>query len=731
MFRISLNKVSMKITLHLTILITACLASLITNAQEDTTHRSSHHLEEVEIKAGKTVNDQVLSVGKMPIKALDMPQSMTVINHELIAAQQGSRLSDVLKNTNGVALGTTRGSVTENFYARGYSLGANNILRNGLRSSSASIAEASTLERVEVLKGSSALLYGGVSGGAVINLVTKQPKFNYGGEVAMRAGSYSYFKPIVDLYGPLTKNLAFRVVSTYENSKSYRKEVKNERFYINPSLLYNFGSKTSLLVQGDYLKYDNTPDFGIGSLNGKIPYQISRNAFFNTPWAYNKVNQSTASATLNHSINNTWSVNVIGGYQVFNRNYFSTERIQADADGDWGRNLTRTKISERYFNGQINLTGKFNTGPISHVLLVGTDGERYFNISNVFNTFKTYDTLNILDPEKFVLRTDEPESTVLRRSETPTYRFGFYAQDLISLTSKLKVLAGVRWSYQKAAIGKVFDQATGAETRGTVATKYDKAFSPRVGIVYQPIATTSFFASYSNNFVPNSGKDINNANLKPSILDQYEVGVKNELIKGRLAVNLNYYKIVNSDFAQMAQYKADGTLNSDATIQEFSGQTTSDGFELDVMGKVTDNINVVGGYSYNHMRYTKTSGLKGSYIVGERLVNNTPHTANATIFYTFNNSVLNGFKAGLSVYYTGSRYGGWNNTVEQTQAGSRLIKVEGFTTVDVTLGYTFKKISLIAKLSNITNTLNYYVHENYSINPIPPRQVMTTLSYKF
>jgi iron complex outermembrane receptor protein len=88
-------------------------------------------------------------------------------------------------------------------------------------------------------------------------------------------------------------------------------------------------------------------------------------------------------------------------------------------------------------------------------------------------------------------------------------------------------------------------------------------------------------------------------------------------------------------------------------------------------------------------------------------------------------------KLGASVYYYGDRFGGWNNTVGQVQNYSRLIPVEAFTTIDISAGYTYKKISIMTKVSNLTNTLNYYVHENYSINPIPPTQFAATVSYKF
>lgn len=714
--------------------------------------RSARQLSEVVVTERKSANSKPVAAGKIAIAPMDLPQSIAVVGNEMITAQQASRLSEVIKNVNGVSLGTTRGATSETFFARGYNLGANNIMKNGARSNSAAMPEASTLEKVEVLKGSAALLYGNVSGGAVINMVTKQPRFEYGGEVALRAGSYNLFKPMGDVYGPITRNLAFRLIGTYETADSYRNHVSSQRMYVNPSLLYKLGDKTDLLVQGDYLDHDFMPDFGIGSLDGKIPTSISRSSFYNTPWAYNKVNQRTASATLNHQFNSKWKLNVLAANQLFRRDYFSTERIQALANGDWGRKLTRSKIGEDYYNGQVNLNGAFKTGSIGHTLLVGADAERYLNVTNGFriasliNKEGVYDTINTLDPGKFVPRTDEPLASNISRTETPTYRFGTYAQDLIHLSDKVKVLAGLRWSYQKVAVAKVYDLTKDVVTNSaTATTRYDRAFSPRLGVVYQPTQITSLFASYSNNFTPNTGTDIYYQNLDASIIDQYEAGVKNELLKGKLSANLTFYKIVNNNLAQMARFKADGTENGDATIKEFTGQTTSDGAEIDLDGTLLPGLNFMAGYSYNFMRFTKTSGLAGSYKQGERLVSNPAHTANASFFYTFNNEALKGLKIGISGFYTGERYAGWNssyvlvqdpsfptdNTKKIIALNHRQIPVSGFTTIDLNLGYTYKKLSLLAKLSNITNTLNYYVHENYSVNPIPPRQFVSTLAYRF
>lgn len=711
--------------------VTAGQASLV----DFTLAESAGKLAEVVVTGTKSVNKKPVSVGKIDIAPMDLPQSVAVINSTVIAEQQVNKLSDAIKNVNGVSLGTTRGTTSETFSARGYNLGANNIMKNGARSNSGVIPEASTLESIEVLKGSSALLYGNVTAGAVINMVTKQPKFNFGGEVSMRTGSYDFYKPTLDVYGPISQKVAFRVIGTYENSKSFRSTVESKRIYVNPSILYKISDKTDLLVQGDYLNADLTPDFGVGSLaDTALATMVDRHSFFNTPWAFNKSKQATANATLNHQLNENWKLNTQLSYQNFNRNYFSTERIQAKSDGDWTRNLTRTKTKENYYTTQLNLNGAVKTGKIEHKLLVGADAERYMNNAYGFQKFATvYDKINILNPSKYSWRTDMPLTNDSLRTATPTNRFGIFVQDLISISEKVKVLAGLRWSYIDSPVPTIYNLANGTDAKSTtVKYKSDKAFSPRLGVVYQPTKNTSVFASYSNNFVPNtSGTDIYGGSLDPSTIDQYEVGVKNDFLQGRLSINLTAYKIINNNLVQTARFNAEGNENSDTNLKELSGQTTSDGVELDINGTITKGLNFLAGYSYTYMRYTKTPDTKGSYVEGERLVSVPAHTANGTIFYTFSNSLLNGLKVGFSGFYTGERNAGWNNTKGQTQNYNRLIAVSGFTTFDLSLGYTFKKFSILGKVSNITDELNYYVHENYSVNPIAPRQFMATVAYKF
>jgi len=693
-----------------------------------TLYESSSQLQEVILVSRKGLNTKPVSIGKLDIAPMDLPQSIAVIGENVMKDQQAQRLSDVIKNVNGVYLGTSRGSVQESFYARGYAFGSYNMFKNGSRVNSGVMPEISGLERVEVLKGSAAILYGNVAPGGILNMVTKQPKFTPGGEVSMRIGSYDLYKPAFDIYGPLSSKLAYRLNGTYEKANSYRDQVHSTRYYVNPSVLYQISDKTQLVLEGDYLYHEFTPDFGIGSYdNTKVP-NVPRGRFYGTPWQYNKAQQTTGTATLQHRLWDSWQLSTVLSYQRYDRDYYSTERIQAKANGDWARPLNKIKSSEDYFVGQVNLSGKFNTGAIGHTLLTGIDAERYNTQTYAFNNITTYDTINLFDAGKYVVRTDIPPATATRRGRTPINRFGAYVQDLVSISDKLKLLAGIRWSYQDALKPDTLIIADGSHKKG--ATKTDKAFTPRVGVVYKPTVTTSVFASYANSFSVNSGTDIYGNALSPSMIDQFEAGVKNDFFKGMLSANVTVYRIINNNLAQTAQFTATGTVNNNTNLKELTGQTTSDGVEVDLAAHPIPGMNIIAGYSYNYMRYTKTRNKTGNYVEGQRLVNSPAHTANTSIFYQLSQGRFSGLKLGATAVYIGDRVGGWNNTIGQSQAYDRRIPVNGFITVDLSAGYTIKNITLLAKVSNITNTYNYYIHENYSINPIPPRQFVATLSYK-
>jgi iron complex outermembrane receptor protein len=411
---------------------------------------TSKQLAEIVVDGKRRPNSLPVSIGKLPVSAMDLPQSIAVIDQVVIRNQQAQRLSDVIRNVNGVYLSTTRANTQETFAARGYRFSSDNMYKNGSRVNSGVMPEMSALEKVEVLKGSAAILYGSIAPGGIINMVTKQPKFDVGGEVSFRAGSYDLYKPAFDIYGPVSSKTAVRLNGTYESAGSFRDQVHSKRYYINPSVLFQLSKKTSLLVQADYLEHNFTPDFGIGSLNNSIIANVPRSTFQGVSWQYNKARQTTASASLKHKINDSWNLNIIGSYQLYNRDYYSTERVQATANGDWARPLNKILSEENYYLGQIDITGKFKTGGLDHTLLAGVDADRYFTTSYTFNNPTFYDSVNIIDHSKFVQRSDIPAASKLTRVETSINRIGAFVQDLISISNKIKLLAGVRFSKQMA-----------------------------------------------------------------------------------------------------------------------------------------------------------------------------------------------------------------------------------------------------------------------------------------
>ncbi|WP_026729050.1 TonB-dependent siderophore receptor [Flavobacterium denitrificans] len=707
----------------------------------------------VKNKKGEILNEVVVTKAKEPkpvtavrsgLKPMDNPQSIQVIGSDVIEQQQAIRLSEVLKNANGVYVGSARGGAQESFFSRGYDMSANNMFKNGFRYNAGSIPDVSGLDKVEFLKGSSALLFGNVAPGGILNLVTKTPQFKSGGEVSMQFGSYAYYKPAFDFYGGLTKSIAFRINGSYENSESFRDVVKNERVYVNPSLLFIVSSKTQITVQGDYLTADWTPDFGTGII-GKELVDVPRNNFYGALWSNGQTKSASASVLVNHDFNKNWKLNFNSSFQSYDRASKSTAQLSTVTPaGDWTRPLVQNKNLETILGDQLSLQGNFNTGSVKHQLFTGVDWENSFATANtyVFNP-ANYDTINLYNFDPSTQRNDIPNSTLTRITKTETNRFGVYAQDLISFTEKIKVLLGMRWSWQEATV-YTYDMTKNPSVMTETAPRKDDAFSPKVGLVYQPLKDMSVFASYSNSFTPNSGTTVDLKPIEASIIDQYEAGIKKEFFSGALSTNVTVYQIKNSNLAQTAEFRADGTPNTDTTIKTLGGGTKSKGIEIDITARPLEGLSIIGGYSYNDMRYVNTSGTQGSFVEGDRVVRTPQNTANLSFFYTLPTGALKGLSFGAIANYIGDRLAGWNDDYVWTEnkpstnpktytitIRDRDIPLEGYTTIDASLGYTWKKFSILCKLSNLTNELNYTVHENYSVNPIAPRQFMTSLRYKF
>ncbi|MBC7919701.1 MAG: TonB-dependent receptor [Ferruginibacter sp.] len=211
------------------------------------------------------------------------------------------------------------------------------------------------------------------------------------------------------------------------------------------------------------------------------------------------------------------------------------------------------------------------------------------------------------------------------------------------------------------------------------------------------------------------------------MVNQYELGIKNDLFKGLLSANLTLYQIVNSNLAQTILPGSPNYNPDRPNAQELAGEVTSQGVEVDLTTKSFRGFSLIGGYSYNQTRYTQSN----TYEVGSRLRYNPAHAANASVYYAFDrNTLLKGFDAGLIGSYVGGMVAGRNPRLTVANDAYRLIPLPSFFQFDASVGYVINRLSVRVRTTNLLNRLGYYAHDDNSINPIAPRQFAATVSYQ-
>lgn len=677
----------------------------------------------------------IVKAGKTNIKPLDLPQSTFVVGKETIKQQQINRLSDVLKNANGVYVSgasNASGNNQEELGSRGFTFSGGNTFKNGVRINGSLIPETNSLESIEILKGSSALLYGNVAPGGILNLITKKPRFDHGGELSFRTSEYNFFKPTVDVYGSINNSttVAYRFISSYEQGNSFRNKVQSDRVYFNPSFLLDISSKTNIIIEADYTKDNRTPDFGLTTIDYKI-IELPRNLFLGFNWGKFSSEQIGFTSTINHDLKKNWQLKGIFSYQGYNTYLISSLRPNAtnlvQANGDWTRGVQKTTSNQDYSLIEIDLNGKFNTGKIKHTLLFGTDADQSNTATLSFKNITFYDKINIYNPyfiiDKNPLYSNSIEPIMDKNTNAiaNVKRAGVYFQDLIEVNTKFKILAGLRYSYLENTTNTVtFSSNENIETKTN-----DNIISSKLGLVFQPTKTNAIFASYSDSFVLNTGTDRNLKALPNSTINQYEIGIKNEFLKGKVVANLTSYLIEYGNLAQTDFSNG----NTNTNIKELSGAYQSKGLEIDITAQ-HNGLKLIAGYSFNETKYTKSN----IYDIGTHLRFSPKHTANASGFYTFEKTNLKGLELGLQATYIGERLGGRlkpNNASTAAELARKPIPVEGFLQLDLSVGYNIKDLTFRTRLSNIANVISYYVYDDNTVTPIAPRMLTTTIAYKF
>ncbi|MEM1242403.1 MAG: TonB-dependent siderophore receptor, partial [Cyanobacteria bacterium P01_H01_bin.26] len=478
----------------------------------------------------------------------EVPQSIQVIPQEVLEDQQVIRLNDALRNASGVVSNSLdqRG---QRFIIRGFS--SSSILRDGFRQTNGSsgnsgFQELANIEQIEVLKGPASILSGALEPGGAINLVTKKPLAEPFYELGLRAGNRGLIEPSIDISGPLTEDgqLLYRLNALYRNEDYHRDfDVPVERFFIAPVLSWAISDRTDLTVELEYSDETRPADFNgtpvIGDRVADVPFDRitgepdddASNEFLRLGYQFE------------HRFSDSWKVRNSFRYISFDSNFVSNAAFGTnEATGDIFRVWIQNAQPSDSYELQTNVVGEFATGSIEHTLLAGVDLYRREAENSRRFDFAPQPLFNVFDPVYgLVSRPDSFNEPPPQITDFRTDNLGIYIQDQITLLDNLFLLAGLRYDTVTEDIDDL--------ERNTSDSQSNDAFTPRIGLVYQPTENLSLYTSYSTSFVPNSATDRSGDLLEPEEGRQFEIGARADLLDGRLSANLALFNITKQNVA--------------------------------------------------------------------------------------------------------------------------------------------------------------------------------------
>jgi iron complex outermembrane recepter protein len=641
----------------------------------------------------------------------DIPQAINVVPQQVIQDTQARSITEALENVPGVvAQGAGSTGTRDYFTIRGFEVYSNSLV-NGLPDPQiSSDGIFFNVERLEVLKGPASVLYGetGFSGiGGTINYVTRQPLSEPFYEVSASAGNYGFYQGSVDLSGPLNaeRTILYRLIGGIRSFDSITDFNSALTLAVAPSLRLQLGENTSLLVEGDVNRVERNgqqpgPQPVLGTVlpnpNGEIPRSFNPIG----PLPNTVVLNGRIGYLLEHQFNENLRLRNAFRY-VFANDDDSIDFFPGNLEAD-NRTLNRTgSAGEQYYNYYLldtNLLSRFNTGTIEHQLLAGFSLSR--NTTDLSSEFGIPAApVDIFDPvyDQTLVTGDRTFSRFTTRDT-----LGIYLQDQISLSQNLQVLLGGRFdTFSERATDRLTDTDT---------SQSDTAFSPRLGIVYQPIQPISLYASYSRSFAPTIGIAASGENFQPERGTQYEIGVKADLTD-RLSATLAFYDLTRSN-----------VTTPDPNTPNFSVQTgrqRSRGIEFDVGGEILPGWNITAGYAYTDARVTEDNSIP----VGNRLFNSPEHAVNLWTTYRIQTGSLEGLGFGLGLYYLGDRPLDNANTVE----------LPGFLRTDAAIFYERNQFRAALNFRNLFDVESYVSRYGSStlLQVGTPFTVQGTLSWRF
>jgi catecholate siderophore receptor len=687
--------------------------SLNALAQDDPAGTSAGNLSEVQIRGSREVApsyNPVTSVSATKIEAplRDIPQTVNVVPQSVLRDQAARSMQDALKNVPGIGLSTGDGQ-RDQVTIRGFTAIADQFI-DGMRDDALYFRDLSNIEQVEVIKGPASVLYGRGSSGGLINRISKKPGIDKS-EVGVQMGSWNQVRGDFDLARKSEDgSVALRIAGAAEDADSYRSQQFLKRRALAPSLLLNISPDTHLLLQAEALSDRRVTDFGVPAYQG-VPVNVPASTYYGAAHArdvdYSQSDVSAAGFTLDHRINDTWSLR-----NAFRKYTYALDRNNTlpgtvnEAAGTVSLNRSNVRRREDGFFNQTELIQQTTLAGMSHQLLYGVElGQQ--NKDQVFRTQNNVATVSLFDPV--------PPTVPFQVTAAPsTDNLGIlkvasaYAQDMVTLSSRWKALAGVRYD--------VFDQTTEERRAGQPNLgRTDRTWSPRAGLVYQPNVNNSYYVSVSRSFQPSAEAfplAANNADMAPEQTTLQEIGSKLSLFGGAASAGIALFQLERTNIKT-----TDPATNRIVPL----GVQTTNGLELNFSGDLAAGWQVWSGYAYLDSRMTSSVAVDaGQPVEGKRATLTPNHSANLWL-----TKVLGGgFGAGTGANLVGERYANAGNTVV----------LPGYTTVDLMGYYRREKLLLQLNLTNLFDR-SYTVAghgSNANLNlPGAPRAVQLTARYSF
>ena len=581
---------------------------------------------------------------------LEIPQSIQVIPQQVLDDQQVTRLDEALQNASGVIYNGTDTFSDVNYSIRGFV--GSPVLQDGFRQYDfVEIPEVANIERIEVLRGPAAILYGEIQPGGVINLVSKKPLADPFYEAEFQVGSYGLIRPQIDISGPINDSgsLLYRLNAVYSRRDGFRDfDQEFEQFFVSPIVTWKVSDRTNFTLDLQISKRERPQDFGTVAFGDGV-IDTPRDRIFNEPDDFLQRDFFSVRFALDHQFNDDWSIR--NAFRFTDSSVFS-DRLSIpiafnEATGDLRRVFALDDFESQNYALQTNIVGEFATGLIDHTLLFGLDLTRT-NTSRFARANFTPFIINVFDPEYGV---DRPElDTLLFDRQFEIDRLGIYLQDQIQIFDNLNLLVGLRYDTVEQRV----DNVPALFYPGGDLTQNDDALTPRVGIVYQPSEDLSLFASYSQSFNPNVDEVAADGNpLEPERGEGFEVGVKAELSDALIAT-LAYFDITKQNVAtQDPDFPGLG-------VSIATGEQQSRGFEFDVTGQILPGWNIIASYAYTDAEVSEDETIR----IGNQLPGIPLHNANIWTTYEIQDGSLQGLGFGIGFNYVGERQGDFINSFE-------------------------------------------------------------------